>query len=74
MIVPELCPICGKGKYHGGHEEPGKPMKVGLRVFYRCGASFSIKSVVDGAFILLAKNCGIYNKETDSNGYKLEQE
>ena len=54
--VPKLCLECGSA-YVGGHEVPGKDMKVGLRVFYHCGASMSCKILDDGVYQILFKNC-----------------
>ena len=54
--VPEKCPICGAA-YRGGHEIPHYEMKEGLRVFYDCGASMSVKTIGDGVFQILLKNC-----------------
>lgn len=57
-LVPEYCPIC-QAKYVGGHAAAGTRMKIGLRVFYDCGASLSIKKgdVEEGVYHLLLKNC-----------------
>ena len=69
VIVPAKCLICG-AEWRGGHQLPNKPMKVGLRVFYDCGASLSIKKesmIEDGCYILLLKNCqGNQSTETKS--------
>lgn len=57
QTVPEKSLCCGSD-YYGGHEVPGKKMKFGLRVFYRCGASLSVHTKAqDGAWLLLSKNC-----------------
>lgn len=57
-LVPEACLFCGAA-YKGGCEVPGKPFpKVGVRVFYECGASISVWcDLGDGAVHLLTKNC-----------------
>jgi hypothetical protein len=56
-LVPETCMICG-AKWMGGHERPGHRMRPGLRVFYDCGASLSVREGYhEGAFHLLLKNC-----------------
>ena len=65
ILVPEHCLFCG-ANWNGGHEIPGKEMKVGLRVFYECGASLSIKEEFPEGCFLLTKNCnkddrGIYD-------------
>lgn len=77
--VPEKCLACG-ADWSGGHQLPGKPMKVGLRVFYRCGASLSASpagynwpepydpAAYDGAWRLLFKNC------THGESYEAEGE
>lgn len=54
--VPSNCLVCGR-EYAGGHELPDKPMKKGLRVFYRCGASMSVKVLIEGVYQILFKNC-----------------
>ncbi len=55
--VPEGCLHCGS-KWIGGHARPKDTMTPGLRVFYDCGASLSIKEDLgDGAYVLLFKNC-----------------
>jgi hypothetical protein len=54
--VPEKCLYCGAG-WRGGHEVPGKDMKVGLRVFYDCGASLAISEKEDLFLRLLFKGC-----------------
>jgi hypothetical protein len=51
------CPTCG-AEWSGGHERPLYPMKAGLRVFYRCGCSVSIKERSEDHVLLLVKNCG----------------
>ena len=53
------CPICG-AEWIGGHCEPGDEMKEGLRVFYDCGCSVSIREGV-----VLMKNCGKLLKKGD---------
>jgi len=69
--VPEKCMMCG-APYKGGHARPGDHMKMGLRVFYDCGASISIfkdcSHPEDGCFHLLTKNCWCEHnqKVTDS--------
>ncbi len=56
--APEKCLVCGAG-WIGGHCSPGDPMQDGLRIFFWCGASMSVKPVgaVDGIFHILFKNC-----------------
>lgn len=55
--TPKVCPCCG-APWRGGSQIPGEPLPLGARVFYRCGASLSIKENIDGnALILLFKNC-----------------
>ncbi len=60
--VPEKCLICGS-EYMGGHETPSSIMREGLRVFYQCGASMSVKILSDGVFQILFKNCQATNRE-----------
>lgn len=66
QMVPHKSLCCGSD-YMGGHEVPGKPMKLGLRVFYRCGASLSVhhSAGFDRAWLLLSKNClkGLENEK-----------
>ena len=53
--APGVCLCCG-GAYRGGHVLPGDSMKFGLRVFYDCGASLSVReSLGDGYYHLLLK-------------------
>ncbi len=55
--VPENCLACG-APWSGGHEVPGQMMREGLRVFYECGASMSVKNgSVEGVRNILFKNC-----------------
>lgn len=56
--VPEKCLCCG-APYQGGSEIPGKPMKVGLRVFYKCGAImvYCGKVNLDTNEQLIFRNC-----------------
>ena len=54
--VPKYCLICG-ACWIGGHAPPFKPMTEGLRVFYECGASISCKTLSEGIYQLLTKNC-----------------
>lgn len=54
--VPKKCLICG-AKWEGGHEVPNKSMKEGLRVFYICGGSMSVKILNKGVYQILFKNC-----------------
>jgi hypothetical protein len=65
--VPEKSLCCG-ADYLGGHALPGQPMRFGLRVFYKCGASLSVhhSAGVDNAWFLLSKNC--FAKEEKENG------
>jgi hypothetical protein len=56
--VPEKCLCCGAG-YAGGCQLPGEEFPLtGLRVFYKCGASMSIKEAHDYGYLILFKNCG----------------
>jgi hypothetical protein len=56
--VPKKCLCCGAG-YAGGCQRPGKEFpSIGLRVFYKCGASMSIKESHDYGYLILFKNCG----------------
>ena len=60
--VPECCMVCGS-KYTGGSQVPQKPFKdKGERVFYKCGASMSIKEMKEYSdtayYLILFKNCG----------------
>lgn len=66
--VPENCLVCG-AKYIGGHELPGNRMKIGLRCFYYCGSSISVRSEHhDGCFQILIKGCWCeHNKKTHEN-------
>lgn len=54
--VPERCLICGS-EWVGGHQVPNEPMTHGLRVFYNCGSSMSMREGSLGAFNILLKNC-----------------
>ncbi len=55
--TPDTCLACG-AVYSGGSALVDARMKVGLRVFYRCGASLSVREDLgDGAYLLLFKNC-----------------
>lgn len=73
-LVPASCMICG-AKWIGGHERPGHRMKVGLRVFYECGASLSIKEgFFEGAFHLLLKNCWCEENAKSMDDYFRERE
>ena len=60
MVVPDTCLCCG-ADYLGGHALPGKEMKEGLRVFYKCGSRLSIIKELskpeEGLYILRFKNC-----------------
>jgi len=60
--VPKKCLYCGS-EWIGGHEIPNKLMKPGLRVFYKCGASLSIRESNDIYCLLLFKNCGKQEKK-----------
>lgn len=57
VLVPERCLVC-HAFWIGGHETPDKPMEEGLRVFYQCGASISCRTIAEGIYQLLVKNCG----------------
>ena len=54
--VPAQCLDCG-ADYSGGHAWKGEPMKAGLRVFYKCGASMSIRVLSEDTYLILFKNC-----------------
>lgn len=58
--VPENCLCCG-AKWIQGNERPGQPMKMGLRVFYECGASVSLLETqcipCMGIYYLLITGC-----------------
>lgn len=54
--VPEYCLDCG-AEYAGGNERIGNPIKEGSIVFYKCGASMSVKTSSDGFCQILFKNC-----------------
>jgi len=54
--VPSKCLICGS-EYIGGHEWIAEPMKEGLRVFFKCGASMSVRVIMEGVYKILFKNC-----------------
>ena len=55
--VPPKCLVC-KSMWVGGHSTPGNIMSEGLRVFYECGASMSVKKVLaEGCYQILFKNC-----------------
>lgn len=46
----------------------GEPMEDRLRVFYKCGASLSIKeNLGDGVYLLLFKNCEANYEEEPKN-------
>ena len=60
--VPKYCLYCGAG-WKGGHQVPGSIMKLGLRVFYFCGASLSITEQTEDYCRLLFKNCGKQEEE-----------
>lgn len=56
-IVPAKCLIC-EAPLSAGHQPlSGNRMRLGLRMFYKCGASISVTSANDGCFQLLIKNC-----------------
>jgi hypothetical protein len=55
-LVPAVCLCCG-ASYQGGHELPGQPMKIGLRIFYECGCTISIKNNSPDSCLILCKNC-----------------
>jgi hypothetical protein len=55
--VPNLCLLCD-APYKGGHELPNNKMQKGLRVFYSCGSSLSIKENNQDYCLLLFKGCG----------------
>jgi hypothetical protein len=55
--VPSGCLSCG-AKWIGGNARPGDKMTKGLRVFYDCGASMSIKEDFgERCYHILFKNC-----------------
>jgi len=57
LKAPSHCFICGS-QYSGGHVLPGEKMKDGLRIFFGCGASMSVKILVPSVYSILFKNCG----------------
>ena len=54
--VPKHCLICGS-EYAGGHAWIGESMEEGLRVFFHCGASMSVKVLSEDVYQILFKNC-----------------
>lgn len=52
----DKCPICG-AEWIGGSCLPGEKMPEGLRVFYDCGCSVSVR---DGCVLL--KNCELLER------------
>ena len=54
--VPSGCLFCG-APWVDGSQVPGKKMKVGLRVFYKCGASLSVTNNDWGSNSIITKNC-----------------
>ncbi len=62
--VPATCLSCGAAwtptpDWKGDYVLPEQKTKVGLRVWYDCGASLSIKADLgDGAYTRLFKDCG----------------
>ena len=63
--VPKTCMVCG-ADWAGGCAKPGdKFPDVGLRVFYECGASISVREALEGgSYLVLVKNCG--NKKIEN--------
>jgi len=56
IMMPEKCLVCGES-WSGGHTYPPQNMTEGLRVFYSCGASMSVKILNHGVYSILFKNC-----------------
>lgn len=54
--APDKCLCCG-AEYSGGSVWKGEPMKEGLRVFYKCGASLSYKRLNDFQVQILFYGC-----------------
>jgi hypothetical protein len=54
--TPETCPNC-KAKCIGGSTVPGDKMKLGLRVFYACGASIALQEEDENGQHVMLKNC-----------------
>lgn len=55
--VPPVCLCCGS-KWKGGSQVPLDKFRVGLRVFYYCGASLSVARYMGtGCYMLRFKNC-----------------
>lgn len=54
--TPETCPNCG-AKCSGGSTVPGDKMKLGLRVFYACGASIALQEEDENGQHVMLKNC-----------------
>ena len=54
--TPKYCLICG-APWSGGHANPLESIKPGLRQFYECGASMSVKIISEGVYQVLIKNC-----------------
>lgn len=65
MLVPNNCLKCG-ASWRGGHEVPGKKMKIGLRVFYKCFGSLCIQSIEHSTKYYLLIRCGKENGNISS--------
>ena len=68
MLTPHNCLICGS-EWKGGHEVPGKEMKTGLRVFYKCGGSLcicKIENLIDASKYTLFIKC--HKEKHDKKG------
>ena len=64
--VPGICLLCD-APYQGGHELPYHKMQKGLRIFYSCGASLSIKESNQDYCLLLFKGCGTHTKDSEKS-------
>lgn len=53
---PDVCLVCGS-QWSGG-QLPFAPMEDNLRAYYDCGSSVSVKTIQDGVYLILFKNCG----------------
>lgn len=57
LRVPSKCLVC-ESRWTGGSQLPDKPFRgTGQRVFYKCGASMSIKEEFGNGYLILFKNC-----------------
>ena len=59
VMAPKECPICC-AKWYSGHAEPMTQMEEGLRIWFACGASLSVRSLDDEgySYTILIKGCG----------------